>query len=376
MKCYYVTKELIARGNKVTWVKLGGKDKNHFAEGIEFTRIPIPPTNPLLTFFSLLRLVLFCVARRIQIVYLDEWLFFRHRPVSRLAGVIGLRLSGAKVVLDERDPLVDFETATGEFSAGSKWDRVAVRATRLSERLSNLVILTSKAYEQLYVSDGFPAKKVMGIFRGVDPKLFRPIAGPYSVRSKLGLDGKFVVGWFGLMHPFRQIREVLVPIAREITRTIPDGHVLIGGEGPQFSEFQSLSSEDNISVTVLGFVPYADLPKYIAACDVLLCPVDTRFRFTQHSAWLKIVEALAVGRPVIAAKTMISDLDYKDLKGVTWVDSDLPNFMKALEEIKQNYAPHLSQAQDQARHMEDFTVPRTIAKIVERVELLAGAPTG
>lgn len=372
MKCYYVTKELLARGDRVTWVRLGGKDKTHFAEGIEFTGIPLPPTNPLFTAFSLLRLVLFCVARRIQIVYLDEWLFFRHRPMSRLAGVIGLRISGAKVVLDERDPLVDFETATGEFSKTSQGYRQTIRAASLSERLSSLVILTSKAYEQLYISDGFPVKKVIGIFRGVDPELFNPMASPDLIRSKFGLDDKFVIGWFGLMHPFRQIKEVLVPVARGISKAIPNAHVLIGGEGPLFGEFQSLSAEDDIPATVLGFIPYADLPRYIAACDVLLCPVDPRFRFTQRSAWLKIVEALAVGRPIIASRTMISELDYKDLRGVIWVESDLKSFMNALGELKRNYPSYLSQAQDQARHIEDYSVSSTIIKIVDRVELLVG----
>jgi len=376
LKSYYITKELVSRGDRVVWVRLGGKGKTHFAEGIEFTRISLSPTNPLFTAFSLLKLVLFCVARRIQIAYLDEWLFFRHRPISRLAAVIGLRISGAKVVLDERDPLVDFETATRELSRTSKGIQRTIRAAGLGERLSSLVILTSMSYEQLYISDGFPAKKVFGTIRGVDTKLFNPLANPDSVRSKLGLGDKFVIGWFGLMHPYRQIKEILVPIARGIDNGIPGAHVLIGGEGPLFSEFQSLSKEEDVPATVLGLIPYPELPTYIAACDVLLCPVDARFRFTQNSAWLKIIEALAVGRPVIAARTKISELDYRDLRGVIWVESDLENFTKALLELKGNYSKYLSQAQDQAHHIENFSVSKTIVRIVDRVELLVGGSTG
>jgi len=375
MKSYYVTRELLARGDRVTWVRLVGSGKTHFTEGIEFARIPVPPTNPIFTAFSFLRLAFFCVARRIKIVYIDEWLFFRHRPVSRLACIIGLRLCGRKVVFDERDPLIDFEIATGELSKGSRGYQRTIRAAGIGEKLSNLVILASKAYEQQYITDGFPADKVMGTFRGVDSRLFNPFVSPDSIRSKLGLEDKFVIGWFGVMHPYRQIREVLVPIAREISKTIPNSHVLIGGDGPLFCEFQSLPTDAGIPATVLGRIPYDDLPGYIAACDVLLCPVDTRFRFTQRSTWLKIVEAIAVGRPVIASRTSISELDFKDLRGVIWVGSDLKSFVNALEELKRGYPSYLAQAQDQARHIEDYSVSSTIVRIVDRVELLSGGST-
>jgi glycosyltransferase involved in cell wall biosynthesis len=370
MKCYYLTRKLLARGDRVTWVRLGGRKRGPSAEGIAFANIPIPPTNVLLTLFSLVRMVLFCFARGIQVAYIDEWLFFRHRPFRLLAGIAGLRAAGIKVVLDERDPSVDFEVATGELSVDAPRYRWTLLATRLSERLSNLVILTSKAYEQLYISEGFPPERVEGDFRGVDTTLFNPNVDSASVRSRLGLEGKFVIGWFGLMHPFRLIKEVLVPIIGEVAEVMPNAHVLIGGEGPMYGEFQTLARDQNLPVTVLGLVPYADLPRHIAACDVLLCTVKTGFRHTLHSTWLKIAEALAVGRPVIATRTKISDLDFKDMKGVVWVEPSLAGFLGALKQVRENYPAYFAQAQEQARHFEEYSVSHTIGKIVDRIELL------
>jgi len=375
MKCYYLTKELLARGGRVTWVRLGGKNgknRTRFAEGIGFANISIPPTNPLLTVFSLFRLVLFCLARRIKVAYIDEWLFFRHRPVRRLAGVIGLRVAGIKVVLDERDPSVDFEVATGELSAESPRYRWALRTMRLTERLSNLIILTSKAYEQLYVSEAFPSEKVVGVFRGVDTTLFNPNADPRMIRSRLGLDGKFVIGWFGLMHPFRLIKEVLVPLIGEVADSMPDAHVLIGGDGPLFGEFQPLARDGHLPVTVLGLVPYDELPRYIAACDVLLCTVNTGFRHTLNSTWLKIGEAVAVGRPVIATRSNISELDFREMRGVVWVEPSLVAFFGALKALRQDYPVYRAQAQGQAGHFDEYAVPHTIGVIVDRIQLLLG----
>jgi glycosyltransferase involved in cell wall biosynthesis len=372
MKCYYLSKEILARGGRVTWVQLGAKDKTHFEEGIEFVSIPIPPTNVLLTVLSLFRMVLSCVARGIKVAYVDEWLFFRHRPLRCLAGLVGLRAAGMKVVLDERDPAVDFEVATGELSTGSPRFNTTFRVTRLNERLASLLILTSKAYEQLYLSEGFPPEKVIGSFRGVDPALFNPLVKGDQVRVRLGLDGKFVIGWFGLMHSFRQIREVLIPLVREVKEAMPDSHIVVGGNGPLYGEFQALSRDDSLPLTLAGLVPYPELPSYIAACDVLLCPVDARYRFTQNSCWLKIAESLAVGRPVIATRTKIAELDYKGLKGTLWAGPNLESFMKAIEEIRGDYPSYLAQAQEQARHFDAYSVNNAIGKLVDRIEVLVG----
>jgi glycosyltransferase involved in cell wall biosynthesis len=371
MKGYYLSKELVSRGCRVTWIRLGGKKRARYSDGIEFANITIPPTNVILTLFSLVRMILFCVASRIQVVFIDEWLFFRHRPVRRLAGVIGLRAAGIKVVLDERDPSVDFEMATGELSPRSPRYGLTLLATRLSERMSNLVVLTSRAYEKLYISEGFPPEKVMGVFRGVDTKLFNPEAESDLVRSRLGLGGKFVIGWFGLMHPFRLIKEVLVPMVADVAESMPNAHILIGGEGPLYSEFQSLAADESLPVTVLGLVPYQDLPKHIAACDVLLCTVNSSFRHTQHSTWLKIAEAQAVGKPVIATKTKISELDFKDMRGVVWVEPSLDGFMGALRKLRENYPLYRALSEEQALHFGEYALPNTIGKIVDRVQLLA-----
>jgi len=359
----------------VTWVNLGGRFKVRSADGINFQGIATPPTSTLAACVSLWRLILFCISRRIQVVYVDDWLFFRNHPLRSLAGTIGIRVVGMKLALDERDPSVDFRIATGELSPKSEGYGRLVKTIRLSERFSNLIILTSKAYEQQYVSDGFSQQKVIGSFRGIDTSIFNPGADGNEIRSRLNLGGKFVIGWFGLMHSFRLIREVLAPMIHEAASTMPDAHFLIGGEGPLFTEFQNLSNSKDLPLTVLGFVPYSELPKYLMACDVLLCPVSTDFRHTRNSAWLKIPEALAVGRPVIATRTNVSDLDYKDMKAVLWVKPSLTGFKGGLQELRENYPRYLSQAQEQARNFDEYEVSNTIGKIVDRIELLAGRPS-
>jgi glycosyltransferase involved in cell wall biosynthesis len=288
-----------------------------------------------------------------------------------LALIVGLRIAGVKVVLDQRDPFIDFEIASGWISTGSTQLRRFQRRQLLLRQLSNLLILPSKAYADLLASEGIPREKLLGTFRGVDTDLFVANQDAGEVRAALKLSDKFVIGWFGLMHPYRLIREVMVPLIEDIYRVMPDAHFVIGGEGPLRDEFDRLVKKGDLPLSLVGMVAYSRLPAYISACNVLLCPVDDRLRFSNYSAWLKIAESLAVGRPIIASKTMITQTDFKNLKGVVWVPPTLEGFMNGLKEVHDRYPKYLSLAQEQANDFESYSTKRTLVTIANRLEGLA-----
>jgi len=370
MKAFYVTEEMKRRGFQVYWVQVGGPEGESYKYGIRFKVLRAPRRGPFPEVFQLLRLVIFCVVSRIELVYEDEWLFLRKKSRSRLVGQMILRRLGVKVVLDQRDPYVDFEIASGELQEGTKEQRRLASIRSLLLRQTDLIILPSEAYASLYVSEGIPEKKVFGIFRGIDPALFKPQA-PSEIRSRLGIEGDFVIGWFGLMHPYRMIREIIIPLIENLAQEMPNAHILVGGEGPLLSEFERLRGGRAAGAfTLLGSVPYPRLPEYIAACDVTICPVSTRFRFTNHSNWLKIAESISVGTPIVATRTEISKKDFGGLKGVYWVKSDYESFLYALKEVQKTQGLWRAEALDQARHFEAYSIETTIPRILDHVEAL------
>jgi glycosyltransferase involved in cell wall biosynthesis len=371
IKCYYVSKELVKRGDLVAWIQLGRERLRSSADGLEIITIPSFVTNRATDYLSIIRMVLHCLARRIQVAYIDEWLFFRERPTKRLALIVGLRIAGVKAVLDQRDPFIDFEIASGWISTNSVQLRRFQSRQLILQRLTNLLVLPSKAYADLLASEGVPQEKLLGTFRGVDTDLFNANQDADHVRTSLGLGNKFVIGWFGLMHPYRLIKEVMVPLIEDISRVMPDAHFVIGGEGPLRDEFDKLLKKGGLPLSLVGMVAYDVLPSYISACNVLLCPVDSRLRFSNYSAWLKIAESLAIGRPIIASKTMIAQTDFKDLKGVVWVPPTLEGFMNGLREVRDCYPRYLSLAQGQASNFESYSTKKTLVAVADRLESLA-----
>lgn len=374
MKAFYVSRQLIRRGANVCWLQFNNEPQKEPRDGISFVNLRSATNVRILRpLFMILGIVSFCLSSGVNVVYIDEWLMFRSELAWQLALRVVLRLVGLIVVFDLRDPYIDYQIAYGKLRYGSLRHAFYRIQYSLIYKLTDLIILPSQVYANAYVSEErIPTKKIIGIPRGVDSEQFNTDVDPTDVKKDLGLQGKFVVGWFGMMHKYRLVKEIIVPTIKSIRDVIPDGHVLIGGKGELLRSFEELeAAKPEYPFTLLGLVPYNDLPNYIAACDVLLSPIDPSYRFTQNSVWLKILEALAVGRPIISTRTGLKEGDFKDVKGIVWTEPNLASFLDALKHVRDNYAYYLQLASEQASHFQDFTTDFTISRLVDKIEQLA-----
>lgn len=370
MKAYYITKEMLLRGMRVTWLTLGNSFKVERKEGITFCTIPriFRRFKNFSFWFRITIVVAICKVTRVSSVCVDDWLFFRWDTSKFLAYEIAFKSAGVKFVSDHRDPFLDFEISRGNIHPNTPLHKTLANRYHAIYARSDLVVVPSHRYKSIVVEEeGLPPSKVIGAIRGIDPDLFNPAVEPLSLFAEKELRDKFTIGWFGIMHPHRQIREILVPLIRTIGDQIHNSRVVIGGDGPEKEAFTGLQQEYSDRFSMFGFIPYSILPRYIAACNVLLCPVDTRFRFSRTSIWLKILESLAVGRPIIATRTDVSDDDLSTLKGVIWVDGSFDSYQSALLNVFSEYKYYKAQAMEQAKNFEEYTTPRTIARIVDSI---------
>lgn len=369
MKMFYVTKELIRHGSKVSWVSLSDKAEYAVRDSIDFITFKKSQIRILELPKFIYDSAKYFKNKKVKLVYADEWFLYRQRPLKRLLFQFAIKLMGIKFVLDQRDPYIEYEIACNRLRCGSLRHRLLRLEYYFANKLTDLLILPSKAYANLITGSGIPSSKVFGMVRGVDCDAFNLYADGKRVRDALGLEGKFIIGWFGIMLPYRQIQSVIIPLINGIRSIFPDSYMLIGGKGPLSDIFVQLNNQKKESreFTFLGPVPYSELPRYLAACDVLICPVSTEYMHTRYSAWLKIIEALAVGRPIVATKTETTEQDYRQLEGVVWVGSDLDSFIKGITHVKANYNQYRNMAQRQSTNFDDFCTKVTIPKLVGRV---------
>lgn len=157
-----------------------------------------------------------------------------------------------------------------------------------------------------------PAARVEWIPNGVDADLFRPLPADEGLRSALGLSGREVLGFSGELRLKKGIVPLLESVAR-LARTRPVSLLLAGGVREDAAGILAVfrKRQPDVQVVELPQRAPAQLPAIYALMDVFLHP---SLRDGLPNA---LLEAMACGRPVIAARAGgIPDVVRDGLDGV------------------------------------------------------------
>lgn len=157
------------------------------------------------------------------------------------------------------------------------------------------------------ISKGISTKAqraMVKIAPGIDVDHFSPIDSS-ALRESLGIAKKKVIVSVGrLVH--RKGQDHLVESMPEILKSVPDGHLLLIGEGPYRDHLQKLVDKHNLhsSVTFIGRIQYKDLPLYLCAGDIFAMPSRSRLMGLEvEGLGIVYLEASSCGLPVLAGNS-------------------------------------------------------------------------
>ncbi len=129
--------------------------------------------------------------------------------------------------------------------------------------------------------------KMEYITNGVDLERFKPIGdGAQPTRTRLGIDKKFVIGYIGGMQPWQGVEEFIN--AAHATNDERFAFLIVGGN----------SVWRKRDIIKLPSMSREAIPKYYAACDVLVLPRPINVA-TAVAAPTKFAEYVAMGKPVL-----------------------------------------------------------------------------
>jgi glycosyltransferase involved in cell wall biosynthesis len=167
---------------------------------------------------------------------------------------------------------------------------------RASTRGGDAVVALTPGLKRMVVErHGVAAERVTVIPSGTDPDHFAA-GDAAAARAGLGLDpARAVVGFVGLFYLHQGVDTLLRALAR-----LPEPAGLLVGDGVMRPRWEALARELGLAgrVRFAGQVPYAEVPRWLAAMDVVAAP------FTPHrgeTSPFKVLDALAAGRPVVAS---------------------------------------------------------------------------
>lgn len=158
-------------------------------------------------------------------------------------------------------------------------------------------LITADSQDQIdaAVDLGADRRKGAVIQWGVDLKTFRPDASS-EVRTRLGIGDAPIIISQRKFTPLYNI-DIIVQAFRDLLQEIPDARMIITGGGANEEDIKALVQQLDLSpyIHFTGYVPYNDLPLYIAAADVSVSVPSS------DGTAMTLLEAMACGVSLIVS---------------------------------------------------------------------------
>jgi glycosyltransferase involved in cell wall biosynthesis len=276
------------------------------------------------------------------------------------------RLSGARIVLDVRDPMPEFFMSKYGLAADHRLVKALLAEERISCRYATQIVTVHDAMKDLLLRTGVPAEKIGVVFNAPDPRVFdAPPAGPpRDPEDRTILYAGTVAGRYGL--------NMLVTAVARLKDAIPGLRLRIVGDGDLVPAMKrnarALGIEDRVRFD--GPVSLDRIPGIVRSSWVGAQPhlQDPLMRLTLPT---KVLEWAALGLPVICSRTdaLSRTLDERDLTLIT--PGAYEELLAALVEAHRDpraLAAKAARAKESVRRRLDWSEERrTLLDIVNRL---------
>jgi glycosyltransferase involved in cell wall biosynthesis len=179
---------------------------------------------------------------------------------------------------------------------------VLTRFKRAALLGSDAVTVNSSATREAVASLAPSHRDVRLIPMGVDVSL-RPDAGAVATWSRYRRGGGPLVAFVGRLMEVKGVDDLLAGVARALP-DLPELTLVIAGTGPLKESLEARARELGLAdrVSFVGWLGPADVAALQVAADVVAVPSRRAADGSREAQGLSVVEALALGRPVVAGR--------------------------------------------------------------------------
>lgn len=201
-----------------------------------------------------------------------------------------------------------------------------------------LVVISQALRDDLFPRGVPPtAPPVLVAPDGVDLERYADLPTPRQARADLGLPARFTAGYSGHLYAGRGVDIIFALAAR-----LPEMHfLLLGGERDDVARLRERAALEGLAnITLTGFIPNAELPRYQAACDVLLMPYQRRVAassggdIARYLSPMKLFEYLACGRAILSSDLPVLREVLNEENAILLPPNDVPAWAAALRTLQ------------------------------------------
>lgn len=216
------------------------------------------------------------------------------------SGLVAATLQRKPWVFEVRDLWPESIQAVGAIEQ-SPVIRLLERLERfLYRNASHIVVVTESFKARIADRSGVAPEKISIVKNGVDSTFFAPGPTHDELRSRLGLQGKYVVGYIGT-HGMAHALDFILKSAEafRLDPELQDLHFLLIGDGAEKQSLLALKEQLSLTnVSLLPPVQKSEVPAYLRSLDAALVNLKRSDTFLQVLP-SKIFEAAAVGLPIL-----------------------------------------------------------------------------
>ncbi len=241
------------------------------------------------------------LARRIAAVARAEQaaIIHAHSPVlNGLPALWAARTLGLPLVYEARAFWEDAAVDHGTTRERSFRYRVTRALETLLFKRANRAVVIAEAMRREIVARGVPAERISVVPNGVDVDRFRPVPRRADLAAELGLGPGPTLGFIGSFYHYEGLR-FLMQALPALRRLVPGCQLLLVGGGEEEAGLRDLAASVGGAV-LTGQVRHDRVTDYYSLIDVFVCP-RRRMRLTELVTPLKPLEAMSMGRPVLAS---------------------------------------------------------------------------
>lgn len=252
-------------------------------------------------------------------------LIYERYAMFNLSGVCVAALLSKPIVLEVNSPLALEQGRDGHILAVQlgcwveQW--VCNAATK--------VIVVTESLRRIMIGNGVRPGQLVVMHNGVDPTRFCAPPNGSSLRHRLGIENKVVIGFVGSFRNWHGLHLLLN--AFHLGRFATRGAVLLlVGDGPERKDLQrrigELELENHVIVT--GALHHSVIPEYLNIIDVAVQPAAN-----EYCCPLKILEYMALARPIVAPRQENIQELLRDGEAVFFAPGDAGALSRALSEL-------------------------------------------
>ncbi|MFC1531998.1 glycosyltransferase family 4 protein [Thermodesulfobacteriota bacterium] len=164
-------------------------------------------------------------------------------------------------------------------------------------RFCNGVACWSMSAKNALIMAGFPREKLKVTYWGIPLDQSKKSCNK-SLKEKLGISNKFVVGYCGRFEKEKGLLTLLLALKR-----LPENyHFLSIGDGSWRDSFFEKANEFGLATRIhwIGRIPDQDVHDYMKAMDVLILPSETTTKWKEQFGRV-LPEAMSCGLPIIGS---------------------------------------------------------------------------